>query len=134
MLFPKENRRLNSACLFETRQENTVENISENFQNMENLTEKNEEKSALTAPQINKRSLRKRSFVDYKLTGSHKPKNPKKTKYSCLACKNKNDTPVIFETHGKSEMKKHLMWRHGVDEFGIDKLFLKTDPKVIGFS
>ena len=56
LLFPKENRRLNSACLFETRQENTVENISENFQNMENLTEKNEEKSALTVPQIDKKS------------------------------------------------------------------------------
>ena len=35
---------------------NTVENISKNFQNMENLTEKNEEKSALTVPQIDKKS------------------------------------------------------------------------------
>ena len=42
---------------------------------MENLTEKNEEKSALTVPQIDKKKLRKRLFVDYNLI---KPKMPKK--------------------------------------------------------
>ena len=108
--------------------ENTVENISKNFQSMENLTEKNEEKSTSTVPQIDKKILRKRSFIDYKLV---KSKTPMKMKYSCLACKNRPDAPVIVETPDKSAMKRHLMRRHGVDKFGIDKLFSKNNPKVI---
>ena len=108
--------------------ENTVENISKNFQSMENLTEKNEEKSTSTVPQIDKKILRKRSFIDYKLV---KSKTPMRMKYSCLACKNRPDAPVIVETPDKSAMKRHLMRRHGVDKFGIDKLFSKNNPKVI---